>query len=54
MTCYALLDGYSFGDDVFKWWALSDSTPTLRELHALAPIVWECVVGRNEAGDRIN
>ena len=51
--CYALLDGYSFGDDVFKWWGLSDSTPTLRELHALAPIVWERVVGRNEAGDRI-
>ena len=51
--CYALLDGYSFGDDVFKWWAMSDSTPTPRELHALAPIVWERVVGRNEAGDRI-
>ena len=51
--CYALLDGYSFGDDVFKWWAMSDATPTPRELHALAPIVWERVVGRNEAGDRI-
>ena len=27
--------------------------PTPREIYALAPIVWERVVGRNEAGDRI-
>jgi hypothetical protein len=53
-TCYAFLDGYSFGDDVFKWWGAPNATPTSRELQALAPIVWECVVGRNEAGDRIN
>jgi len=53
-NCYAFLDGYSFGDDVFKWWGTPNATPTSREIHALAPIVWERVVGRNEAGDRIS
>jgi len=58
--CYAFLDGYSYGDDVFRpWWFDAKDPdhkiiPTPRETHALAPIVWERVVGRNEAGDRIS
>ena len=58
-NCYAFLDGYSYGDDVFRpWWFDAkdpdhDIIPTPREIYALAPIIWERVVGRNEAGDRI-
>jgi hypothetical protein len=59
-NCYALLDGYSYGDDVFRsWWFDAKdpdhkTIPTPIETHALAPIVWERVVGRNKAGDRIS
>ena len=40
--CYALLDGYSMGDDVFPPWYInsSDYAPSLEETVQFSPIVW--------------
>ena len=41
-NCYALSDGYHFGDEVFKAWMYGAEkyTPTLGDMEKYAPIVW--------------
>lgn len=53
-NCYALLDGYYYGDDVFQHWNADGLPPTPKETYELAPIMWERVIGKNQAGDQIS
>ena len=40
-SCYALSDGYHFGDEHFgRWYNGVDFTPTLADMEKYAPIVW--------------
>jgi hypothetical protein len=40
-NCYALSDGYHFGDECFGYWGhVRDFTPTLADMEKHAPIVW--------------
>jgi hypothetical protein len=40
-SCYALSDGYHFGDEHFGYWYRGeDFTPTLADMEKYAPIVW--------------
>ena len=41
-NCYALSDGYHFGDDIFPAWGYGAETPTvtLADMEKYAPIVW--------------
>ena len=41
-NCYALSDGYHFGDEVFTCWTYGGAnyTPTLADMEKYAPIVW--------------
>ena len=55
-SCYALMDGYNYGDDVFKTWKFPDGlgiAHTLKEIYALAPITWERVIGSNAEGESV-
>jgi hypothetical protein len=57
-NCYALSDGYHYGDDVFKaWYSNAEYTPTPKDMAFYAPIVWrkhkdgtETVTLRNGTG----
>lgn len=39
-NCYALLDGYSIGDDVFPPWYITSYAPSLEDTVQFSPIVW--------------
>jgi hypothetical protein len=57
-NCYALSDGWHYGDDVFKaWYRNAEYTPTSKDMEFYAPIVWrkhkdgtETVTMRNGSG----
>lgn len=57
-NCYALSDGWHYGDDVFKaWYRNAEYTPTPKDMAFYAPIVWhkhkdgtETVTMRNGSG----
>ena len=57
-NCYALSDGWHYGDDVFKaWYRNAEYTPTPKDMTFYAPIVWrkhkdgtETVTMRNGSG----
>jgi hypothetical protein len=57
-NCYALSNGWHYGDDVFKaWYRNAEYTPTPKEMAFYAPIVWrkhkdgtETVTMRNGSG----
>ena len=63
-NCYVMMDGYYSGDDVFRWWFMSNdesNTVTDKELIRLAPIVWrrhkdgtETVKFRNGTGQGLH
>ena len=39
-NCYALSDGYHFGDEHFKYWGHYGTPPTFTSMEKYAPIVW--------------
>jgi hypothetical protein len=57
-NCYALSDGYHYGDDIFRcWYRNTEYNPTPKDMAFYAPIVWrkhkdgtETVTLRNGAG----